>query len=584
MLWKLKQRQQQWLEEERGTVRKDWGGKVRIALVFPNRYGVGMSNLGFQSVYEALNRFDNIVCERAFYPEPEDLEIVRKTPGALLSVESQKPLHEFHLVAFSIPYENDYVNVLEMLRLAGIPHRTEDRTPAHPLIAGGGVALFLNPEPLAPFLDFIFVGEAEALVPDFLAFWKEFEATRLTRPEILKALARSVPGIYAPSLYSVSFGLDGTLDAMAPLPGSGAPERIAYRRADLAESPVCRSLILTPNTEFSDILLVEIGRGCGRGCRFCAAGFVYRPVRFHNVEKVLDAADAGERGTSRIGLVSAAVSDHPEVGRLCGELTARGGSLSFSSIRADSMAPGIAAALEASGHQAVAIAPEAGTDRLRRVINKNISREQVYSAAEMLAQRGILNLKLYFMIGLPTETREDLEGIVETAKGVRHHVLQASRGLKRLGTITLSIHAFVPKPFTPFQWVPFGGVRELKEKAKWIQRALQKAPNVRVHFDLPKWAYVQALLSRGDRRTAWFLEQVAIGGASWMQALRSGPHNPDFWVMRERGREERFPWEIIDHGIRRGYLWEEYGKALEGRKSPECMPGEDCRRCGVCGP
>jgi radical SAM superfamily enzyme YgiQ (UPF0313 family) len=583
MHWKLKQRQQKWLEAEKGSIIKDWGGKIRIALLFPNRYEVGMSNLGFQFVYEALNRFENIVCERVFYPEPEDIEILKSFPGNLLSVESQKPLLDFHLAAFSIPFENDYTNVLEMLTFAGIPARTELRTPAHPLIAGGGVALFLNPEPLSPFLDFVFAGEAEALIPDFVSFWREQENSSASRPEVLREMARSISGIYVPSLYEPSYNSDGTLQSMLPLPGSEVPEQIAYRRAELAKTPPCRTAVLTPNTEFSNVLLLEIGRGCGRGCRFCAAGFVYRPVRYHGSEALLQKT-AGLPDGGRVGLVSAAVSDHPEIQILCDSILESGGSLSFSSLRADTLTPGIISALESSEHQAVAIAPEAGSERLRRVINKNLTEEQIYRAAEILAEKGILNIKLYFMIGLPTETREDLQGIVETAKHIRHRILNASRGKTRLGTITLSVNSFVPKPFTPFQWVSFAGVRELKESAKWIQRALQKLPNMRVHFDLPKWSYVQALLSRGDRRTSFFLEKVALEGLSWSQAMRNAPFNPDFWVMRERGKDERFPWEIIDHGISRNFLWDEYQRAIHGKTSPECRPESDCRRCGVCGP
>lgn len=584
MIWKLKQRQQVWLAGEKGTRIKNWGGKVRIALAFPNRYAVGMSNLGFQFVYDVLNRFDNIVCERVFYPEPEDLAIIRTYPGNLLTVESQKPLNDFHLVAFSIPYENDYTNAIEMLSLAGIPPLAEERTAEHPLVSGGGVALFLNPEPLSPFLDFVFAGEAEALLPDFIEFWKEYESPTVPRSILLKELGRAVPGIYVPSFYQPVFKGDGTLDAMHPVAGSGLPEKVSYRRADLAGTSPCKTAVLTPNTEFSNVLLLEIGRGCGRGCRFCAAGFVYRPVRYHGAEALLKAAGEMLTDTNRVGLVSAAVSDHPEINYLCDSLLQQGGSLSFSSLRADTLTPEILSSLESSRHQAVAIAPEAGSERLRRVINKNLTEEEIFRAAEILALKGILNIKLYFMIGLPTERPEDLEAIVDLTKGIRHHVVSATRGKTRLATITLSVSSFVPKPFTPFQWIPFAGVRELKDKAKRIQKSLQRVSNVRVHFDMPKWAYVQALLSRGDRRVSMFLSKVALEGISWNQAMRNDPHNPDFWVVRERQKEEVFPWEVIDHGIERGYLWEEYMRALQEKSSPECMPDSNCRRCGVCGP
>lgn len=584
MLWKLKQHRRKWLEKEKGTVFKDWGGKIRIALVFPNRYSVGMSNLGFQFVYEALNRYENIVCERVFYPEPEELEFLRRSPGNLLSMESQKPLADFHLVAFSIPYENDYTNAVEILHLSGIPTRSEERGANQSLVAGGGVALFLNPEPLAPFLDFVFIGEAEELIPEFVRFWKDYENSSAARNELLIALGKSVPGIYVPSQYTPLYRADGTLESMRPAAGSGLPERVKYRRADLARTSACKTAILTPDTEFSNVLLLEIGRGCGRGCRFCAAGFVYRPVRYHSAEELLSITARTVPETARVGLVSAAVSDHPEINVLCGSMLDQGGSLSFSSLRADSLTPEILSALEASDHQAVAIAPEAGSERLRRVINKNLTEDQIYRAAEILVQKGILNIKLYFMIGLPTENSGDLQAIIEITKGIRHHVLSATRGRTRLGNITLSVNSFVPKAFTPFQWTPFAGVRELKEKARLIQKALQKLPNVRVHFDLPKWAYVQALLSRGDRRIAPLIEKVALDGVSWIQAMRVAPYNPDFWVLREREKDELFPWEIIDNGVERKYLWEEYQRALREKSSPECTPGKNCKRCGVCAP
>lgn len=584
MLWKLRKRQQQWLAEEKGTILKDWRGRVRIALAFPNRYAVGMSNLGFQSVYAALNALDGVVCERVFYPEAEDIPILRRDPGKLLSVESQRPLADFHLVAFSLPFENDYINVLEMLQWGGIPLRAEDRRESDPLVAAGGVAVFLNPEPLAPFMDFIFVGEAEALLPDFESLWKDLREGDLPRKEFLKTLAEQVPGIYVPSFFAVSYRPEGDLESMEPLAGFNIPRRVRYRRADLSRGKPCHTVIFTPHTEFSNVLLLEIGRGCGHGCRFCAAGYVYRPLRYHRADVLLKATEPMIREIPRVGLVSAAVSDHPEITYLCDAFLEKKGALSFSSLRADSLTPEIVTALQESRHQSVAIAPEAGSDRMRRVINKNLTVQQIHEAVDLLTEKGILHLKLYFMIGLPTETLEDLQAIVDLAKDIKHHVLKISRGKKRLGTITLSIHGFVPKAFTPFQWASFAGVRELKDRSRWIQKALQKVPNVRVHFDMPKWAYVQALLARGDRRAAELLQRVALGGVAWTQALREFPFNPDFWVMRERGSEELFPWEIIDHGVKRSYLWEEYRRALAGMSTPPCRLEENCRRCGACPP
>jgi radical SAM superfamily enzyme YgiQ (UPF0313 family) len=579
---KLVRRQQVWLAEEKGVLRKDWGGKVRVALAFPNRYAVGMSNLGLQSVYGALNRLDDLVCERVFYPEPEDLSLVRQHPGQLLSVESQRPVRDFDFLFFSVSFENDYPNLIDMLALSRIPHRAEERSADHPFVAAGGVAVFLNPEPLAPFMDFVFIGEAEALLAEFWEGWNNLRRRSPGRRHTLAALGENVPGIYVPSLYDVMYDDRGLLRETCPQKGIGLPRRIEYRRADYSRSKPCSSVVWTPLAEFSQVHLLEIGRGCGQGCRFCAAGFAYRPVRYASIEDLLEDVDHRPGAGKRVGLISAAVSDHPGISDLCGSLLNKNLELSFSSLRADTLSPAILDALQASGHRAVAMAPEAGSERLRRVINKRLTSDAIYEAAEQLTEKGILNLKLYFMIGLPTENLDDLEAMVSMVKIIKHRVLNKSRGLRRMGTITLSINSFVPKPFTPFQWSPFAGTVLLKERARWIQTALRKVANVKVHFDLPKWAYVQALLSRGDRRIATLLETVSLDRLSWAQAMKRQPLNPDFWVMREREKDEIFPWEVVNMGLKRSYLRHEYERALQEKETPACPTDGECTRCGVC--
>ncbi len=582
MTRKFKKRQVLWLSQEKGTIFKSWRGRFTVALAFPNRYGVGMSNLGFQSVYAALNAHEGVLCERVFYPEHEDLEGLGKGGRELLSVESQTPVNQFDLLAFSLSFENDIPNVLHMLQWSSIPPKAEGRDSRHPLVAAGGVAVFLNPEPLAPYMDFILVGEGEALVPPFVDFMKGAKKHLSSRSRFLGHLVRNVPGIYVPSLYRVTYEEKGQLAAMEPLPGSGAPERVVHQKADLSTCRPCRTVITTPNAEFKSVNLLEIGRGCGRGCRFCAAGFVYRPMRTHSAPSLLASLQGQLAHTPRVGLVSAAVSDHPEIADLCRNLLDLGGALSFSSLRADGLTPELILALQSSEHRSVAIAPEAGSQRLRQVINKNLRMEEILRAVDLLTEKDILHLKLYFMIGLPTETHDDLQAIVDMAKSIKHHVLQISRGKKRMGDITLSVNSFVPKPFTPFQWVPFAGVRELKDRARWIRKALQKVPNVRVHFDLPKWSHIQALLARGDRRVSAILDKVALEGWSWTKAMKQTAVNADFWVMREREREEFFPWEIIDHGIERAYLWEEYQRSLAAVETPPCDVDSGCSRCGAC--
>lgn len=580
MSWKQRRQSQLRLSKEKSILSWNAGGSVRIALAFPNTYRVGMSNLGFQTAYRLFNEIPDVSCERAFYPDPEMVPGFRSGRERLLSFESARPLTDFHLVAFSISFENDYPAVLEMLLWAGLSVRSDQRRSRDPLVAAGGVAVFLNPEPLAPFMDFLFMGEAEGLVGPFVRTWKDTGARGLSRDDVVEALAEQCPGLYVPRFYTPRYGRNGLLEAVERT--GPVPPRIRAVKADPDTAGPAHSVIVTEETEFSDTALIEIGRGCPRGCRFCAAGFVYRPPRFHSVSAITSIAEKWLPLTSRIGLVSPAVSDHPQMDELCRYLLERHVQIHFSSLRADKVSPDILTALGESALKAVAVAPEAGSEGLRAVIGKTLSDEDILSAAERLTHCGILQLKLYLMIGLPGETREDLAAVVDLVKRVKHRVLERSRGRKKVGVITLSIHSFVPKPFTPFQWAAFAGVGDLKSKAKWLQQALGKVSNVRMHFDLPKWAYVQALLARGDRRVGDLLEKTVVGNMSWSQAAKTSVLNPDFWVMRERGADEMFPWEIVDHGVKRSFLRTQYEKAMAGLPSDPCPQDPGCRTCGVC--
>lgn len=560
------------LKAETGYVQKDWGGKVSVALVFPNTYFVGMSNLGFQTVYGLFNALSDVVCERCFYPEDES--------SPILSMESQKPLHEFDLVLFSVPFEMDYPHVLEILLRSKIPLRTEERIEVHPLVAAGGVTAFLNPQPLSPFMDFFFLGDAEIFVSSFWGFYRSRPFERRNRLEWLEELARSVEGVYVPSFYVEHYQNDGTISHISSVV-LDLPSRIRVQKSSLQGLPPAKTQIFTPGTEFSNTFLVEIGRGCGRGCRFCAAGYIYRPPRFHDVSAVLEAVPRGEFPL-RWGLVSAAVGDYPGLDDLARVLIEKGVEVSFSSLRADGIKPVMKEIFQTGKHQAVAIAPEAGSERLRRAINKKLTDDQICEACVTLTEAGIRHLKLYFMIGLPTETDEDVQAIASLAKRIRHEVIRAARGVKNLGTIVVNLNSFVPKPFTPFQWVAFDGAPSLKQKIKKIQRILAGFSNLRVHSDVPKWAYLQALFARGDRRVGRLLEMVAKERLSWSEAFRRMPWNPDFFVMRERRQDETFPWEIVDHGIDRTFLWKEYELALAGKESPGCPSVAGCNLCGVC--
>jgi radical SAM superfamily enzyme YgiQ (UPF0313 family) len=574
MSWTLKNKADRLLAEEQGGVRKDWGGRVAFALVYPNTYAVGMSNLGFQTIYQHLNALPDVVCERVFMPDAEDVAEYRRTGTAPFSLESKRPLSEFDFVGFSVTYEGDYINVLRLLRLAGIPLDPAARRPEDPIVCMGGVCAFANPEPLAPFMDFVVVGEGEEVVGEIVAAYRATFGERSwasrDRGELWEGL-QGIAGVYLPGRYAVGYHADGTVAAVTAQ--HGAPDVVRKRRLGDVNAFQTLSLLRTPNAEYGHLALLEVGKGCGRGCRFCLEGEIYRPVRHRSLDALRETVREIAKHEKRVGLVGACVSDYPWIGDLVRVIQEEGLELSISSLRADSLTEDLVAGLKQGGHRTLTIAPEAGTERLRRVIRKNISDEQLYAACDLVRRYGIPNLKCYFMIGQPGETDEDIQAIPDLAARLMARLRVPSRDGEPFGRLTLSISSFVPKPWTPFQWAPFDDVAALETKLRTIKGGVRRLGNVRVLHENPREAYLQAMLARGDRRVGPFLVAAAELDGDWRTALRQWDGDPDFYTIRARRLDETFPWDHLEVGVKKAGLAREWERAGLASAEPALAGG-----------
>jgi len=570
----LKEKADALLAAERGTIYKPQGASVSIALAYPNTYAVGMSNLGVHQVYSLLNSRADTVCERVFLPDEDDREAYAAAPAGLFSLESKRPIKDFDILAFSVSFEQDYLNILEILALSGIPVRKHERTDEHPLVVLGGICSFFNPEPLADFFDVVISGEGEEVVHEFVDAYNNSRAAG--RQELLRSLG-SIPGVYIPEFYEVFYHEDGTIrERKSNQPY--APERIVKRRSQDFNKAPAATVILTPNTAFSSMYLAEITRGCGRHCRFCMAGYLYLPPRNLGIGQALVQARKADSLCGKIGLVGAALSDYPDIGELCSAVE---GSISVSSLRADSVQATLIDRLAKSGHKTISIAPEAGSERMRKVINKGVTEEDILRAADMVFGSGIPNLKLYFILGLPTETQADIEEIISLSLKVREVQLRYARPAGRIGRITLSVNSFVPKPFTPFQWEPMEAVDSLNKKQRFLEKAIKRIGNMNMIHDQPRWEYLQALLSRGDRRIGNLIQTAYEKHGDWKAAARELKLDMNFYVTRRRSFEENLAWDFIDIGVRKDYLISEYHRAREEKFTPPCRVGS-CKTCGVC--
>jgi radical SAM superfamily enzyme YgiQ (UPF0313 family) len=556
--WKHRERAREVLARETGYVLKPHGGRLRIALAFPNTYWVGMSSLGFQTVYRLFNELEDVVCERVFLPPKQELRAQLESGAPLLTIESQTPVGDFDVLAFSVSFEWDYTNVVTMLRLAGLPPRAEQRSVRHPLVVIGGAVTFVNPEPLALFADVVAAGEGEVLVPALASALREGS----DRGDVLERLASS-RGFYIPSFYDVHYTESGTIAAFVARPGTGAPavvKKAAVKSAERLDPPA--TSIFTPDTEFGSRFLIEVVRGCANLCRFCWAGYNYLPVRAFPADRILDLARAARPYASRAGLVSIALCDHPEIERILHGLLDLGYSISPASLRLDDLTDSIVALLHRSGEKSLTIAPETGSDRLRRVINKTVTNEEILAATDRIFRNGFDNLKLYYMIGLPTETDEDLEAIRDLTVQMRSVMLSHARPKGHLGRIVGSVNPLIPKPGTAYQWLPMEAPAATERKAKRLRQMLAGIDNVYFNIKSERHSYYQALLSLGDRRVADTVEAAERNGGQWRAAVAETQLDADFYIVRDRSSDAVLPWDIIDGGMKTSFFQAEMRKAL----------------------
>ncbi len=569
---------------------------VRYAFLFPDTYEVGMSHLGMKILYHTINKREDAWCERVFSPWVDMADLMREEKIPLFSIESRTPVKEFDLLGITLQYEMSYTNILEALDLAGIPLRREDRTEGPFVICGGPCAF--NPEPLAPFVDMFVLGDGEQSTHDTIDVYKEWKHSGLPREEYLK-MAAKIPGVYVPSLYDVTYNEDGTLAATTPKPGSGAPELVMKALVnDLTAADYPEKLIVPYGEIVHNRIMLEIFRGCTRGCRFCQAGMIYRPVRERSMDRLLELAEklVSATGYDEISLMSLSSGDYSCLPELAHEMVKKYAEkrvkISLPSQRIDTVLTDTLKETQKVRKTALTLAPEAGTQRLRDVINKGVTEEDLMRSVTDAFDQGWSAVKLYFMIGLPTETDEDVLGIADLAEKVRKCYFSIPKERRAPGLrITVSASVFVPKNDTPFQWASQLNYEQVVARQQLLKQALNKIKGVDFKYHAPDLSFIEAVFARGDRKIgdvlqrAWELGCRFDGWSDqfrsdlWKQAFEECGIDPNFYACRERPTDEVFPWDHIDCGVDKAFLLREWEKSQRGELTHDCRKG--CVGCGV---
>ena len=553
---------------------------VRVLLVYPNSKDVALANLGFQRVHTLLNQISEVECDHYSLPVGWSSDVQELEPSSILSHEWNWSLDQFDVIAFSISFEPDYLNAALILKYFGIPLERSERDASHPLVLAGGSAVFINPEPLADCVDAFFIGEGEGLAEPFFKLFRENQYKDTL--EFLKSAAR-IPGIYVPQFYHQEYQGDNMVQFKAD---PEVFERVERHWVKEGSPDLCTHSVLHDEVStFKDMSLMEVTRGCIWACRFCTAGFIYRPPRlpdlkltYNSLERVL--AEQGKT-VSTVGLVGPSVTDHPDILSLARKIVEDGKKISFSSLRMETLTDELVDLIQKSGQKTLTVAVDGPSERMRRVINKQATDDFIVEKCKFLTEKGILHLKIYSIIGLPGETDEDIDHFISLVERVMKTYIATCSERGNIGQVTIGLSPLIPKPGTPFQWHPMEPVRSLKKKFMRIRKALGRLPHIKLSFGSPNEAYLQTYLSRGDRRVLSFFKTYLANGHNEKKALIESSPSADSFVYRQYGKDDILPWDVVDHGYKNDFLWSDYQRGLKEGVTPVCDTAV-CKICGIC--